>query len=165
MRKIAAIAVATVLVLDGALHLFWAVTGSHWPAASATGLSRGLLDMDVPFTPPVLIPLAVALFGAAGLVLARAGLVGMPGALGRRLPRRVSGWLPLLGTLGVAAGTGVRALAGLVYLVADDPASTFHRLNLAVYTPLCVLLCAAAVTVLRPARPARTPVVSRPGRG
>ncbi|GAA3514794.1 DUF3995 domain-containing protein [Actinocatenispora rupis] len=136
--RTAAVTVAAVLGADCLLHLYWAATGSAWPAATVPALSRALLDADVPFTPPVLLPLAAALSAAAVLVLARAGLVA------RRLPR----WLPLLGTLGVAAGTGVRALAGLVWLGTDDPASTFHLLNLAVYTPLCVLLCLASLLVL-----------------
>ncbi|HEY3505986.1 MAG TPA: DUF3995 domain-containing protein [Actinocatenispora sp.] len=153
----AAVAVASVLAADSLLHLFWAATGSAWPASTVPALSRALLNADVPFTPPVLLPLAGSLVAAAVLVLARAGLVA------RRLPR----WLPMLGTLGVAAGTGVRAAAGLVWLVTDDPASTFHRLNLAVYTPLCVLLCACAVVVLRyGAAPRPAPVrSSRPQPG
>ncbi|MEV0839200.1 DUF3995 domain-containing protein [Actinocatenispora sera] len=154
VRSIAGAAVASVLAADGGLHTFWAVSGSPWPAHDHRTLSAGLLDMQVPFTPAVLVPLAVLLFGGAALVAARAGLLG---AVGRRLPR----WLPYLATLAVTGGTAVRVAAGFGWLVTADPASTFFRLNLAVYTPLCLLLAAAGLVLLR--REHRDPVPATPG--
>jgi hypothetical protein len=154
VRSIAGAVVASVLAVDGGAHTFWAVSGSSWPAHDHRALSAGLLDMQVPFTPRVLVPLAVLLFGGAALVAARAGLLG---AAGRRLPR----WLPYLATLAVTGGTAVRAVAGFGWLVTADPASTFFRLNLAVYTPLCLLLAAAGLVLLRRERPGS--VASTPG--
>jgi hypothetical protein len=154
VRSIAGAVVASVLMLDGGLHTFWAVSGSPWPAHDHHALSAGLLGTQVPFTPPVLVPLAVTLFGGAVLVAARAGLLG---AAGRRVPR----WLPYLATLAVTGGTAVRAVAGFGWLVTADPASTFFRLNLAVYTPLCLLLAAAGLVLLR--REHRDPVPATPG--
>jgi hypothetical protein len=154
VRSIAGAVVAPVLAVDGGLHTFWAVSGSPWPAHDHRALSAGLLGTQVPFTPPVLVPLAVLLFGGAALVAARAGLLG---AAGRRLPR----WLPYLATLAVTGGTAVRAAAGFGWLVTADPASAFFRLNLAVYTPLCLLLAAAGVVLLR--RERRGPVAAKPG--
>ncbi|BCJ33454.1 hypothetical protein Athai_09570 [Actinocatenispora thailandica] len=142
LRPIAGATMASVLAADGGLHTFWAVTGSPWPAPDHRTLSAALLDRQVPFTPPVLVPLAVLLFGGAALVAARAGLLG---ATGRRLPH----WLPYLATLAVTGGIAVRAVAGLGWLFAADPATAFFALNLALYTPLCLLLGAAGLVLLR----------------
>lgn len=154
LRPIAGAVVASVLTVDGGLHTFWAVSGSPWPAHNHHALSAALLDLQAPFTPPVLVPLAVLLFGGAALVAARAGLLGAPG---RRLP----GWLPYLATLAVTGGTAVRAAAGFGWLVTADPASTFFRLNLVAFTPLCLLLAAAGLVLLRRERP--DPAAAKPG--
>ncbi|MDG4863754.1 DUF3995 domain-containing protein [Streptomyces sp. T-3] len=136
VRRAAAL-IATVLTADAALHLFWA-TGSTWPAADEKSLSYAVLGLDAPFTPPVLIPLALLLLTASGLVLARA----------RRRTRVLQ-----LGVLAVASGLSVRALAGLVWLVTKGADTAFYWLNLVLYTPLCLTLAAAALRVNR-SRPA-----------
>lgn len=135
--KPAATAVAAVLAADGLLHLFWA-TGSTWPAADERSLSYALLGSSVPFTPPVLLPLAALLFAAAGAVALRA---------------RSRHRLLQYGTLAVAGGLSLRALAGLAWMsgvqVEAGAGSAFHWLNPAVYTPLCALLAAACGYVAR----------------
>ena len=140
----AAAAVAAVLTADGLLHVFWA-TGSHWPADDPKALSYAVLGIDAPFTPPVLLPLAALLFTAAGLVTARARL-GRSHRWGRLLHA---------GTVAVACGTAVRGLAGLAWALGlragleEGAGSTFYWLNLALYTPLCLALAAAALRVAR----------------
>jgi hypothetical protein len=148
---VAATAVATVLTADGLLHLFWATGAGWWPAHDARALSLAVLGKDVPFTPPILLPLATALFCAAGVVVARARL-----GRGHRWGRLLQA-----GTVAVACGVSARALAGLVWALGSrvglDPAAgdRFQWLNAALYTPLCAALAVAAVTVLRGDDPIR----------
>lgn len=134
----AALLVAAVLVLDALMHVYW-MTGRTWPARDVATLSRGLLNADVPFTPRVLGPLVLALSGGAATVLARADVI-LPG-----LP----GWLPMIGTIAVAGGLGLRALAGLIWALGIGARrdSTFYKLNLVLYTPVCVLLGVATTQV------------------
>ncbi|MFB4297153.1 DUF3995 domain-containing protein [Actinomadura sp. NTSP31] len=134
----AAVLTAAVLVLDALLHVYW-MTGRTWPARDVTALSRGLLNADVPFTPRVLAPLVLVLSAGAVAVLARADVI-LPG-----LP----GWLPAAGTVAVAAGLGLRTGAGVVWAlgVGARRDSAFYKLNLAVYTPVCVVLTAATLRV------------------
>ncbi|WP_432186083.1 DUF3995 domain-containing protein [Streptomyces sp. Tue6028] len=134
----AAAPLATVLTADALLHLFWA-TGSTWPATDEKSLSHAVLGIEAPFTPPVLLPLAALLLTASGIVVAQSV---RPGRLLR------------LGTLAVAAGLSLRALAGVHWVFAQDSGTVFHRLNLVVYTPLCAVLCVAALHVARHRRPA-----------
>lgn len=126
--------VAVVLAADGLAHIYWA-TGSTWPAANSRSLSEAVLGAEVPFTPPIVLPLATILLGAAGVVLARS-------RLGRR-------WLLQAGTIAVAVGVSVRALAGVVWAlgIGTEVGSTFYWLNLIVYTPLCAGLAVAALRV------------------
>lgn len=151
MEKAAAAVVAGILVPDAAIHFFWAATGSSWPASSTTALSRGLLNVDVSFTPANLVIIGSMPVTAAVLVLARAGMLGR---LGRGLPA----WLPRLGTLALTAGVSLRFVAGMVWAtgIGADTGSAFYRLNLAAYTPLCAVLGIAATIVLR--RPSRKAV-------
>ena len=148
--RAAAAVVASVLTADGLLHLSWA-TGATWPAHSDRGLSLAVLGMDVPFTPPVLIPLATVLFCGAGAVIARARL-----GRGHRYGRLLH-----LATLAVTCGVSARAAAGVVWACGSGigldahPGSAFHWLNIALYTPLCAGLAVAAGTVLRGEDPIR----------
>ena len=140
--RTAALAVAVVLTADGLLHVLWS-TGSTWPAGDPQALSYAVLGIDAPFTPPVVLPLAAVLFGGAALVTARAWL-GRTHRLGRLLQA---------GTLAVACGTALRGLAGLGWAVGMDTGldaasgDTFQLLNRVLYTPLCLLLAAAALRV------------------
>ncbi|MEV4066147.1 DUF3995 domain-containing protein [Nonomuraea dietziae] len=67
-RARAAYAAATVLAVDAAAHLYW-TTGAIWPAPDVTTLSMAVLNMEVPFTPRVLLPLAAALLTASAALI------------------------------------------------------------------------------------------------
>ncbi|MFD9123761.1 DUF3995 domain-containing protein [Kitasatospora sp. NPDC059571] len=135
VRRRAATALAGVLAADALCHLYW-TTGATWPARDTAALSAAVLNADVPFTPPVLLPLVGLLGGAAALVLVRGGALRIP------LPAAVPRWA----TVAVAAGLSARAAAGLVWATGagTEPGSAFHALNLALYTPVCVVGAAAA---------------------
>lgn len=130
----AAALVASVLTTDALLHLYW-TTGATWPAADDGSLSRAVLGTDVPFTPPILLPLVALLLTAAAFVLAHS-----------RRPRHL---LLRVGTLAVTAGLSLRALAGIYWLFAKETGTAFYWLNLTLYTPLCAVLAVAALRVAR----------------
>jgi hypothetical protein len=134
-------AVAGVLLVDGAIHLYWA-GGGTWPVRDRARLSQLVLNAQVPFTPQGLLPL-VGLLGTAGvLVLARGGLLA---GLARRLPV----WAPRWGSAAVAGGLALRGAVGLVWVTGAgaDPGDTFYWLNLLLYTPLCLVLAVGAARV------------------
>jgi hypothetical protein len=130
--------VAAVLAVDGAMHAYWA-TGSTWPARNARSLSYAVLGADVPFTLPVVLPLAVLLFTVAAAVYGR-GRYGRAHRLG---------WVLHTATLAVAAGLLLRFLAGIGWAFGIGAGGAFYWLNLLLYTPLCLVLGVAAVTVAR----------------
>jgi hypothetical protein len=135
----AGLALSGLLAADGLAHLYWA-TGATWPAADARALSLAVLGAEVPFTPPVVLPLAAALFTASAAVGARAQ------GRGGRATALVTG--------AVAAGLTVRGLAGAAWALGleagvEDAGPAFHRLNLLLYTPLCLGFGWAAGRVLR----------------
>ncbi|MCX5015055.1 DUF3995 domain-containing protein [Streptomyces sp. NBC_00555] len=130
----AAALVASVLTVDAVLHFYW-TTGATWPAADDRSLSQAVLGTDVPFTPSILLPLVVLLLTAAAFVLAHS-----------RRPRHL---LLRFGTLAVAAGLSLRALAGIYWLFAKETGTAFYWLNLMLYTPLCAVLTVAALRVAR----------------
>jgi hypothetical protein len=155
-RKRAGIVVAAVLGVDCVMHIFWATTGSPWPATSGKSLSRGLLNADSAFRPGVLFPLAAILLVATLMVLMRAGVL-------RRFAA-VPAWLPQLVTIGTGAAVLVRAIAGVVWIAGIDAstATPFYWLNLALYTPACLVMFAASVVVLRSPAPRAGVSAGRP---
>jgi hypothetical protein len=86
------------------------------------------------------VPLAGLLLCGALIVLARVHRLGMPGQL-------IPGLLPQLGILVVATGLLLRGLAGIVWALrlAASRSELFYKLNLIVYTPVCLVLFVAAV--------------------
>ncbi|MFI7111358.1 DUF3995 domain-containing protein [Nonomuraea sp. NPDC050227] len=125
---------ASALLTDAAAHLYW-LTGRTWPAGDVSSLSLAVLNFEVPFTSRVLVPLVVVLGAGAAAVL---------------VCSRGRGCLPArLVTAAVAAGTLVRAAAGLVWIagVGADTGTPFYWLNLFLYTPVCVFMATAAALV------------------
>lgn len=131
MRQRIGVAAAAVLTTDALAHLYWA-TGATWPADNARDLSLAVLNMEVPFTPRVLLPLAAVLLAGAWAMLTADSRYG-----------RLAG-------LAVAAGTLVRGVVGVGWMlgIGADTQTPFYWLNL-VYTPVCLALFAASLAVRR----------------
>ncbi len=137
-RDLPACVIAGVLFLDGLVHLYWA-TGLTWPAGDARSLSLALLAIDVPFRPPLLVALAATVWAGAAVVLLRArhGHTGLTGRLAQA------------GTAGFTAAVLLRALLGCWWLFTPGSLpATFYWLNLALYTPLCVVLSVLGLRLL-----------------
>jgi hypothetical protein len=152
-----AYAVEAVLVVDAAFHLLWA-TGSTWPAANVRTLSYGLLGSEVSFAPGLLLALTGLALTTLAVIHSRARV-----ERGHRL-------YPLLqaGTLAFLAFVTVRAAAGLVWILgigAPADHADFYRLNLLLYTPLCLALAAAVLAIARSGTSTRqdAPRAGRPG--
>ncbi|MEZ0092024.1 DUF3995 domain-containing protein [Streptacidiphilus sp. EB129] len=129
-----ALTVATVLTVDAAIHLYW-TTGAIWPATSLDALSHAVLNAEVNWTPPVLLPIVGMLLTGSALLLAR--------AQGR------GGRAAALGSLAVGIGLSLRGAAGLVWItgLGSDPQTPFYWLNLFAYTPVCLALAPMALSV------------------
>ena len=133
--RVAGVAVPGVLAALGALHAVWA-TGSPWPAASRAELSDAVFSQDEAMPPDW------ATWTVAGLLVAAAGVVG---AAARETPRRGL----RAATLALAGVFGLRAVAYVPGDVAGGPSTTYQRLDLAVYSPLCAAIAAGAFAVAR----------------
>lgn len=130
-----ALLTAGVLVLVGALHVVWIFT--PWPLRSREEFARRVVDVPPERLPSSGLTLAVAvLIGlAAYLVAGRGDLVGVPGPA----------WLSVVGTAGVAAVLLLRGARGLV--VSSRRSTEFARLDLRVYSPLCLALAACCAVL------------------
>jgi hypothetical protein len=157
LARVCGVAVPVALVAIAALHAAWAL-GWYWPAESEGELaeyvlSRGerqRLDGALPPTPATWA-VALALAGAAGIV--RAVRTGARS----RLVRRV-GW-------GVA---GVFLARGVVYLPSDligGLDDSYQRLDVALYSPLCVGLATGTTIVLLGSGAGRRDSAARTPRG
>lgn len=109
----------------GAMHALWAA-GVTWPARDAVGLARAVVGVSTLPSP--------------GACLAVAGLLGVGAAL-LELARRGHP----LGRVGAVAVGAVLALRGLGGVVVSgvgfaNPTAPFRSLDLAVYSPLCLVL-------------------------
>ncbi|MEU4294532.1 alpha/beta fold hydrolase [Kribbella sp. NPDC026596] len=116
-----------------AVHVYWA-TGATWPAPDERTLSIAVLGGPVSFSPGVVLPLA-----ALHLMLAAAVLTSERLKVSR------------LVVAGVAGGLAARTTAGIVWAcgVGTETSTAFYWLNLLVYTPLCIALCLADLSLLR----------------
>jgi hypothetical protein len=139
MKELAGVLIAVVLFLDGLLHIYWA-TGHIWPARNPKALSLAVLNIDISFATPGVFALACALLLGACVVLARVHALGGPGRL-------IPALLLQLGILAIAIGLLLRGLAGIVWILRPkiSRSKLFYKLNLLAYTPVCLLLFAAAV--------------------
>lgn len=141
IKEIAGILIAVVLIVDGLFHAYWA-TGQTWPARDRLTLAQVVLNINraSSFRPAVLVPLVILLFGGALVALARVHRLGQLGQL-------IPGQLLQLGILAIAAGLLLRGIAGIFWILWRTSAKSrlFYRLNLAVYTPACLILFVAAV--------------------
>lgn len=132
---------ATVLMVDGLVHLYWA-TGSTWPAVDVKTLSHAVLNADVSFGPLVVIPLAFLLFIATIIVLAKIRFLGKFNNL---IPDR----LLKFGLMVLSTGLFLRSLVGIIWVfgIGADPKTIFFWLNLFGYTPICIGLFIVSMLV------------------
>jgi uncharacterized protein DUF3995 len=141
LARFSGIAVPVVLVALAAVHASWAL-GSYWPADSEnqlaeyvlSGSERDLLDGGLP---SAALTWAVALSLAGGAAIVRAAATG---ARSRGLRVAASG---------VAAVFFVRAVAYLPSDLIGGLDDKYHRLDLALYAPLCLGLAAGTAIVVR----------------
>ena len=140
VKELAGIVVAAVRTVDGFMHAFWA-TGQIWPAHDQLALIQAVLNSNKTrlLRPTVLAPLAGLLVLGALTVLARVHRLGMLGQL-------IPGPLLQVGILAVATGLLLRGVAGIGWALGLAPARSklFYKLNLMVYTPVCLVLFVAA---------------------
>lgn len=145
IKEFAGVLVAVILAADGLLHLFWA-TGRVWPASDQLSLIQLILNSNKTrlLRSRTLVPLAGLLFLGALAALARVHRLGI---LGQHVPDL----LLQLGILVIATGLLLRGLAGIGWALRwlKVKSSLFYRLNLLVYTPLCLVLFVAAVAAAR----------------
>lgn len=136
-RAVAAAAwlVPPTLLALGALHALWAL-GSAWPAENRASLAHWVLGDGAS------VPSAAACWTVAALLTGGAGAVHVAGrgARSRHLP-------PILWATAAAllARGAVYPPMDLTHLLASD----FDRVDLAIYSPLCLLLGLGALTVAR----------------
>ncbi|SDI05800.1 Protein of unknown function [Actinokineospora alba] len=126
---------AIVLVLVGGLHVVWMF--SPWPVRTRAEFARKVVGVEADDLPNRFLTalVAIALFAAAYLVAARAGIVGVIG------PR----WATPVGTATVAAVLLFRGVAGFITSARKDTEFTYWDLR--VYAPLCVVLGGACLAV------------------
>lgn len=131
--------IAGALALLSALHVTWAF--SSWPLPDRSRFAEVVVGTD-----PDRVPSAGATLTVAGLLASAALLVARCAAPG---PRRSPGRIAFLGTRSVAGVLVARAVGGFVVSgsgLVDAPA-TYRRLDLAVYSPLCLVLGVGAARV------------------
>ena len=127
--------VAGSLALLTALHATWVF--SSWPLTDRARFAELVVG-----TRPEKVPSAASTSAVAALLAAAAALVARCGSPDRRPPPRIA----VLGSRTVAGVLLARAAAGFVVSSSGlvDAPVTYRRLDLTVYSPLCLLLGAGA---------------------
>ncbi|WP_433273614.1 DUF3995 domain-containing protein [Actinosynnema sp. CS-041913] len=130
-----ALLTALVLAAVGALHVVWMF--SPWPLRTREEFASRVVGVPADRLPsPGLTAVPALLLAlAAYLVVGRADLVAVPG------PE----WPAVVGTAGVAAVLLLRGVGGLV--ASAGKKTEFARLDLRIYSPLCIALSAATASV------------------
>jgi len=131
MVQISSVGAAVLLVAAAAVHAWWAA-GRVWPAPDGGTLARAVVgptQLKMPGAGPCAAVTAL-LVAAAVLVIARAALVGWPG------PR----WVVTVGSWVVVGALALRGAIGLVTSLAAGRTETYHRLDVAIYSPLCLTI-------------------------
>ena len=130
--------VAGTLALLSALHVTWVF--SSWPLPDRSRFAKIVVG-----TSPDKVPSGAATSAVAALLASASLLVARCAAPGRRPPGRIA----VLGSRTVAGVLLARAVGGFIVsgsALVDAPA-TYRRLDLTVYSPLCLALSAGAARV------------------
>jgi hypothetical protein len=125
-----------IFVLIGLLHVYWAI-GPH-VGESAVVPSVDGKPLFQPFRLAT-IAVALALFGAAGVVAIRSAIFPVPALA----------FLALIGCWGLVAVFSLRAIGDFRYLgfFKRVTGTRFARADTFVYSPVCAVLAAMAATV------------------
>lgn len=133
------VAVASAAALGGvaALHGVWAF--SPWPLDSRARYAEVIVGV-----PEAKLPSATATLGVGALLSAASSLVLMRAGV---VPRAGPEWLPRHGVRALSTALLLRGAAGLAVSSTGwgDAPEAFRRLDLRLYSPLCLAL-AAGVT-------------------
>jgi hypothetical protein len=145
LAPLAAGIAATLFAAIALLHAYWAV-GGLWPGHDRDSLARAVVGGP----PGMAFPGAAATW-AVVLVLAAAAVVVLAAAGLLTVPAVPPAWARGAAWLGAAVLLG-RGLAGFVdtRLRPETVGSPFARLNVVIYSPLCLAL--AALTFLSAVR-------------
>ncbi|MEV2273871.1 DUF3995 domain-containing protein [Nonomuraea africana] len=136
LTKVAGAVAALGLAAVGTMHAIWTVT--PWPMASYADLARTVVGVTEGFPPaPLTGAVAVALGAAAYLVAAQAHLISS--AVRPRLIRT--------GVWTVAGVIAARGTAGLISSGLTGPSTDYTRMDLALYSPLCLAIASLAAYV------------------
>ncbi len=141
------VASAVVLGLLAVLHAIWAF--SPWPLRSRARFAEVVVGVDERDLPP-----PAAVLGVAGLLALAARLVLVPAGV---VPLVGPDWVPRWGVRVLAAALLLRAVAGFVVSGSGrrESPEPFRRLDLTVYSPLCLALAAAVTFLAACGRPSR----------
>ena len=132
MSAVTAIVLAAILAIIGVLHFCWAAE-IYWPFRSREELVRKVLSgTDVP---------SAAATAVVAVLLVIAGYLAL--AVRWQALRFVPDWCYEWGIWGLAAVLFLRAVVDP--LMTRDGHAEYKRLNLRVYSPLCLVLTALAV--------------------
>ena len=120
--------VAAILLVIAGLHAYWAAGGT-WPAATEADLAESVVGKPGTKMPPPFLTAAVA----ALLVLAAVAVMVRANAW-RVTPR----WLPVWATWAVSGILLLRGIGGILSDLVGGLEHRFARLDLILYSPLCV---------------------------
>jgi hypothetical protein len=143
---------ASLLTIFGLIHVWWA----------ARGMSEGSAVLPVHDGRPVLRPSRVASLGVAGClfagaltVLARLGMVRLPGRVAGVLPAHLRASLPRRGAWMLAVVFGLRAVGDFRYvgLFKRVTGTRFARWDTRLFVPLCVVVATGSALAATSERP------------
>lgn len=144
--RLSGVAVPTALVGLAALHGAWGL-GWRWPGGSDSAFAERVIGSGE-------VPPNWATFTVAGLLLAAAGLVRSASQGSDSAPVRAAAFT-------VATVLLARGGAGLVLSLGAGLDTIYQRLNVTIYSPLCLVLGAGTLLAVRHA----PPTVSHPSAG
>jgi hypothetical protein len=130
---VAGVAVPATLAALAGLHAAWAL-GWRWPGGDDRAFAERIIGHGVTEAPP-----AAATWAVAGALLAAAGIVG---AAARRDDHRLR-----VASAAVAAVFAARGALFIPLDLAGGLDEIYDRLDLAIYSPLCLALAAGAAAV------------------
>ena len=133
MIETTALTAAALLAVAGVIHAYWAF-GGVWPAHDGRTLAKAVTGEKQEQMPDMAACLVIfiLLTAAAIIVSDRAGLLDLPGP----------SWVVTVGAWVIVGVLAARGLLGLVTSLWARRATVYQRLDVAVYSPLCLVIAA-----------------------